>query len=109
MYTNCYICYVFSFDTDLREFGTDNGVHRNCDGKTITSPTLMWVKAVDILMMKMISNGVKFGDVCMISGTAQQHGSVYWAHSAEITLTSLNFNSMLTDQLQVIPNCSRMT
>lgn len=93
--------YIFSFDTDLREFGTTNGVHRNADGQTITSPTMMWVKAVDILLMKMMSDGVKFSDVCMVSGTAQQHGSVYWAHSAEITLSQLHYSSPLTDQLQV--------
>ena len=66
-----------NFDTDLREFKTESGVHRHSDGVTITSPTLMWVKAVDILLMKMAHNGVRFSNVGMISGTAQQHGNFF--------------------------------
>ena len=88
------------FDTDLREFKTENGVHRGSDGITVTSPTLMWVKAVDVLLMKMAHNGVNFGDISVISGTAQQHGSVYWSSSAELTLQHLHHGATLLDQLQ---------
>ena len=77
-------------------------MHRNADGKTITSPTLMWVKAVDqMLMVLHSSTKVSMGEIKMVSGTAQQHGSVYWKKAAEITLTHLNSNSSYVDQLQV--------
>lgn len=89
-----------NFDKDLPEFHTENGVTRHNDGCTITSPTLMWVKAVDLLLMKMMTKGVDFSKVVMISGTGQQHGSVYWKNAAELTLTHLDENSTLVDQLQ---------
>ena len=77
-------------------------MHRNEDGVTITSPTLMWMKAVDqMLMILHSSDKVNIEEIAMISGTAQQHGSVYWKRASEITLTHLNSNASMLDQLQV--------
>jgi xylulokinase len=39
------------FDSDLPEYRTQDGVHRRAAG-VVTSPTIMWVKALDILMEK---------------------------------------------------------
>jgi len=92
---------TINFDIELSEFKTEHGVHRHPDGVTITSPTLMWVKSIDILLMKMLqSDDVNLADVSMISGTAQQHGSVFWQTSAEMTLSHLNPDCSLADQLQ---------
>lgn len=89
------------FDVDLPEFNTKDGVHRQNDGVTITSPTLMWLKAFDLMMMH-LSATVNLNEIVMVSGTAQQHGSVFWRRSAEITLSHLNSASTITDQLQVL-------
>eukprot|EP00111_Clytia_hemisphaerica_P002632 TCONS_00007469-protein len=99
--------HTINFDTDLPEFQTKDGVHRHPDGITITSPTLMWVKAIDqMLMVLHSSDEVTLDEICMVSGTAQQHGSVYWKKAAELTLAHLNSNSSLVDQLQ---ECFAMT
>lgn len=41
------------------------------DGVTITAPTIMWVKALDMLMGKLKSAGTDLASVAAISGAAQ--------------------------------------
>ncbi|XP_074725388.1 xylulose kinase isoform X4 [Strix uralensis] len=66
------------FDKDLPEFKTQGGVYIHSDRLTITSPVLMWVKALDLILEKMKSLGFNFSQVRALSGAGQQHGSVYW-------------------------------
>ncbi|XP_029864515.1 xylulose kinase isoform X4 [Aquila chrysaetos chrysaetos] len=66
------------FDKDLPEFKTQGGVYIHSDRLTVTSPVLMWVKALDMILEKMKSSGFKFSQVRALSGAGQQHGSVYW-------------------------------
>ena len=76
------------FDTDLPEFRTHGGVHSGPGGR-VTSPTLMWVKALDLLLDRIKVTGVDLSSVVAISGSGQQHGSVYWRIGARQTLTNL--------------------
>ncbi|XP_071590757.1 xylulose kinase isoform X3 [Heliangelus exortis] len=66
------------FDRDLPEFKTQGGVYIHSDRLTVTSPVLMWVKALDMILEKMKSSGFNFSQVRALSGAGQQHGSVYW-------------------------------
>ncbi|KAM9648902.1 xylulose kinase isoform 2-T2 [Morphnus guianensis] len=66
------------FDKDLPEFKTQGGVYIHSDRLTVTSPVLMWVKALDMILEKMKSSGFNFSQVRALSGAGQQHGSVYW-------------------------------
>ncbi|KAI5606517.1 xylulose kinase [Silurus asotus] len=88
------------FDSDLPEFRTQGGVHIHEDRVTVTSPVLMWVKALDLLLEKMMSTGFDFSRVKAISGSGQQHGSVYWKKGARKTLQSLNPGGYLHSLLQ---------
>ena len=65
------------FDSALPRYGTHNGVLPNPDPKVVHAPPLMWAEALDILFEKMRRDGVKLGEVLAISGSGQQHGSVY--------------------------------
>lgn len=56
------------FDRDLPEFGTTHGAIVN--GDVVTSPTLMWVKALDILLSK-LSKTPYIGRIRGISGAGQ--------------------------------------
>nr|XP_048693492.1 xylulose kinase isoform X8 [Caretta caretta] len=78
------------FDKDLPEFGTHCGVHVHSDKLTVTSPVLMWVKALDMILEKMKSSGFKFSHVRAFSGAGQQHGSVYWKEGASQILKNLS-------------------
>ncbi|XP_069503831.1 xylulose kinase isoform X2 [Ambystoma mexicanum] len=77
------------FDKDLPEFRTQGGVHVHEDKLTVTSPVLMWIKSLDLILEKMKSVGFSFQDVKAISGTGQQHGSVYWKKGAKESLNNL--------------------
>jgi len=85
------------FDSMLPEYRTHGGV--NISGRTVTAPTIMWVKALDMLLDKLRVEGVDFGSIAAISGAGQQHGSVYWRCGAEETLKSLQPERFMHDQL----------
>ncbi|XP_067398864.1 xylulose kinase isoform X3 [Emydura macquarii macquarii] len=78
------------FDKDLPEFGTHCGVYVHSDKLTVTSPVLMWVKALDMILEKMKSSGFNFSHVRAFSGAGQQHGSVYWKEGASQILKNLS-------------------
>ncbi|XP_047185763.1 xylulose kinase isoform X4 [Scophthalmus maximus] len=78
------------FDSELPEFRTVGGVHLHDDRLTVTSPVLMWVKALNLLLDKMKRGGLDLTRVSALSGSGQQHGSVYWRRGARETLTRLD-------------------
>ncbi|KAM9100542.1 xylulose kinase isoform X1 [Sarcophilus harrisii] len=89
-----------NFDKELPEFGTQGGVHVHSDKLTVTSPVLMWIKALDIILEKMKSSGFNFSRVRALSGAGQQHGSVYWKRGACQTLRNLSPDLPLHQQLK---------
>jgi len=69
-------------------------------GRT-TAPVLMWVEALDILLSRLAKDGFPFHKVYAICGSAQQHGSVYWAHGTQDSLLkNLDSSKSLLEQLQ---------
>lgn len=55
----------------LLQYRTQGGVHIQTDGLTITSPTLMWVEALDLLLNKMKQDKFDFSKVSSLSGAGQ--------------------------------------
>uniref|UniRef100_A0A4W6F182 Xylulose kinase n=1 Tax=Lates calcarifer TaxID=8187 RepID=A0A4W6F182_LATCA len=88
------------FDSELPEFRTQGGVQLHADRLTVTSPVLMWVKALDLLLDKMRRAEFDFSRVRALSGSGQQHGSVYWRRGASETLNQLDPDQSLYQQLQ---------
>ncbi|XP_068092022.1 xylulose kinase isoform X2 [Hyperolius riggenbachi] len=88
------------FDKDLPEFGTQGGVHVHSNKLTVTSPVLMWIKALDCILDRMKSSGFDFSKVKALSGTGQQHGSVYWKEGSRATLHHLTAELPLHIALQ---------
>ncbi|XP_077160207.1 xylulose kinase isoform X1 [Paroedura picta] len=78
-----------NFDKELPEFRTHGGVHIHKNRLTVTSPVLMWIKALDMVLEKMKSSGFNFSRVKALSGAGQQHGSVYWNDGANLILQNL--------------------
>ena len=96
------------FDTELPEYGTNGGVHLNVEAKTATSPTLMWVKALDLLLNRLKKSSIDVSKIAAISGSGQQHGSVYWKHGSEERLKTLDSSKSLHDNLSVPETCFRI-
>jgi xylulokinase len=85
------------FDSMLPEYRTVGGVH--VAGRTVTAPTGMWVKGLDMLLDKLRVAGLEFSTVGGVSGAGQQHGSVYWRRGADALLAGLRPDRFLHDQL----------
>lgn len=88
-----------NFDADLPAFGTKGGVHLHSDGVTVTSPPVMWVAALDLLLGKMANDRFPFEKVAAVGGSGQQHGSVWLKRKARQVLQNLDAGRSLRDQL----------
>ena len=95
---------VVSFDKDLSEFQTNGGAHQN--DLEATSPVQMWVKAVDVILNRLMEGNVEMSRIKGISGTGQQHGSVYWKRGAHEALKNLDPSQTMEAQLKVISSRS---
>lgn len=96
-----------NYDRDLPHYNTKGGMH--VDGARVRSPVLMWLEALDLLLSHLVDDsnaGVstsgqpyRLSDVVALSGSGQQHGSVFWSHHALNNLTSLDPSVSLAIQL----------
>ncbi|MGQ9662678.1 MAG: xylulokinase [Kiritimatiellia bacterium] len=87
------------FDKELPEFGTTDGVHRHMDCMTVTAPPQMWVAALDLLLERMRQEGWPLVQIAAISGSAQQHGSVWLGCGTRQVLQRLQPARTLFSQL----------
>lgn len=88
-----------NFDNALPEFKTEGGVHRHADGLTVTSPAIMWVAALDLLLERIRSDGWPLARVVALSGSGQQHGSVWLRSGTRKKLEGLAAGRTLREQL----------
>lgn len=91
-----------SFDETLPDYGTENGVLRDTEPQVVHSPPLMWVEALDVLFERLQQSGVELADILAVSGSGQQHGSVYLNDSAPAALEGLDPSASLKEQLSGI-------
>ena len=89
-----------NFDKVLPHYGTQNGTLRSDDPLVVHSPPLMWVEALDYLFAQMKRDGVALGDILAVSGSGQQHGSVYLTDRAGAALANLNPAQSLVENLR---------
>ncbi|KAL0361201.1 UNVERIFIED_CONTAM: Xylulose kinase [Sesamum radiatum] len=91
---------VVNFDSELPHYKTKDGVYRDplVNGR-IVSPTLMWVEALDLIIQRLEMSKLDLGKIIAVSGSAQQHGSVYWKTGSSKVLASLDSKKPLVDQL----------
>jgi xylulokinase len=90
---------VLVFDEALPEFKTIRGVHTSADGRTVTAPPAMWAAALDLMLARLRDTGVDLAAVRAVSGSAQQHGSVYLSAAAPGALAALDPARDLASQL----------
>ncbi|KZS94648.1 actin-like ATPase domain-containing protein [Sistotremastrum niveocremeum HHB9708] len=86
------------FDNHLPHHGTDNGAIHGEDGEA-AAPVAMWIEAIDVLLAQMKSAGVDFTRIHAVSGSAQQHGSVYWSSDAPELLKNIPSDKTLEEHL----------
>lgn len=87
------------FDADFPEFQTNGGVKAGEQTNEFFCDPVMWVKAVDTVLDRMVLQGANLTSVLSISGSAQQHGSVFWSQKGVETLEKLDPDLFLYNQL----------
>lgn len=88
------------FDNEFPYYGTHNGVYITHDGKQVHSNPLMWVEALDLLFSRLLKNKSLIKSVEAVSGSGQQHGTVYLNEKFEQVLDNLDSSLSLVNQLQ---------
>ena len=90
----------FDFDADAFGFNVTKGVMTNEVEHEVFAPVAMFLQAVDNVLDRLRTSGLKFQDVRGISSAGMQHGSVFWNANAEPLLSSLDPDKTLQQQLQ---------
>ena len=90
----------FNFDDALPDYGTEHGVLPRRDPHVATSSPSMWAEALDLAMRNVAASGLDLGQLAAISGSAQQHGSVYLNSSWLSTVRTLNPRRTLVEQIR---------
>ena len=89
------------FDESFPRYGTKNGVLPHDDPLVARSSPQMWAEALDTLMgIFAKESGIDLSRIAAISGSGQQHGSVYLNASAADTLASLDPKKPLVEQVR---------
>jgi xylulokinase len=96
-----------NYSRDLPEYNCPDGVLDNSDPLIKHASPLMWAAALDLLFSRMQQNKAPLKEICAISGSGQQHGSVYLNHSFADVLAQLNPSATLASQLE--PTLARPT
>ncbi len=92
--------YSVNFDKELPHYQTHNGVIVLGNSKVIHSYPYMWIEALELLFTKFIYDEIPLYEINAISGSAQQHGTVYLNSKFEKILNNLNLKKSLVQQLK---------
>jgi len=95
--------HVLPYDKTFPQYGTRHGVLPSDDPSIAHSSPAMWAEALD-RMMEIAAKNASFdlADVVAVSGSAQQHGSVYLNATATEALATLDPSRPLCDQIDGI-------
>ncbi|MFA6929896.1 MAG: FGGY-family carbohydrate kinase [Lentisphaeria bacterium] len=89
-----------SFGNELPEYRSPNGFLPDEDPKIRHANPLMWLDALDLLFRKMSEARWPMSEIQGISGSAQQHGTVYVNKQFGELLKDLNPEVSLAEQLR---------
>ncbi|MFX1498848.1 MAG: xylulokinase [Promethearchaeota archaeon] len=88
------------FDRDLPHYNTKNGAYFFEEGKIVHSNPLMWIEALELSFEELKDSEVQIKDIKAISGSGQQHGTIYLNNKFKSTLHNLKPNLSLNEQLK---------
>jgi xylulokinase len=91
-----------NFDEALPQFKTRHGVLPGRDPLVKHGSPRLWAAALDLLLAQMKKDGVALGKILAISGSGQQHGSVYLNDRAPAALAGLDPKKSLEENLDGI-------
>ncbi len=71
----------------------------NPDEGEVFAPVALWLESLDLVLQRLQDKNTPLDRIRGISGSCQQHGSVYWGRQAETLLAGLQSDKALVDQL----------
>lgn len=74
-----------NYDNDLPQYNTKNGVIQGLEKGVSESDPLMWLKAVDMVLLRLKESDVKQKQIKSISVSGQQHGLVALDHAGKLS------------------------
>ena len=77
--------HVVNFDRDLPLFGTRHGALPYDNPAVVHAPPQMWADALELGLAALAQSGLDLDDIAAISGSAQQHGTVYLDAAGEFS------------------------
>ncbi len=89
-----------NYSTELPAYGVTDGFLPSEIPAVVHAPPLMWVEALDQLLMQMKAENCPMEEIVAVTGAAQQHGSVYVDAGFDARLKSCNPQTPLHEQLQ---------
>ncbi|TFG04193.1 MAG: carbohydrate kinase [Promethearchaeota archaeon] len=87
------------FDIDLPHYHTKNGVLISEDGRVVHSPPLMWIEALELIFQR-IKDKISIVNIKAISGSGQQHGTVYLNEEFAKRFNNLHQEQELVNQFK---------
>jgi len=90
------------FDEALPHYGTQHGILPRTDPAIAVSSPIMWAEALDVMLGRLAGSGIDVSRVVGISGSAQQHGSVYLNAEARPRLSALDPRRPLASQVEAM-------
>jgi len=90
------------FDETFPQYGTDHGVLPRTQPDEAFSSPVMWADALEAILEKVATSGLDVSRIAAVSGSAQQHGSVYLNGDAGRMLSRLDPAQPLASQIAPI-------
>jgi xylulokinase len=89
------------FDGDFgAKYGIHKGVHVREETGEVYAPVALWLESLNLVLDRLAeAMPVPMDRIKGISGSGQQHGSVWWSDQAEQLLKELDSGKPLVDQL----------
>jgi xylulokinase len=90
------------FDGDFgSKYGIEKGVHVNKAEGEVYAPVAMWIESLDLVLARLrdATPPGTLSNIRGVSGSGQQHGSVFWNAEAEGILGGLDPSRDLVEQL----------
>jgi xylulokinase len=89
------------FDGDFgAKYGIHKGVHVREETGEVYAPVALWLESLDLVLARLAdAMPVPMARIKGVSGSGQQHGSVWWSEQAEGLLAGMNAGKPLVDQL----------
>ncbi|MBI1874453.1 MAG: carbohydrate kinase [Acidobacteria bacterium] len=88
------------FDEALPHYGTRHGVLPQAEPLVATSSPLMWAEALDVMMNRLAHGDIDIRRLAAVSGSAQQHGSVYMNDRAARVLETPDPSRPIVEQIR---------